>query len=246
VRPCRQAGMCSCSLLSPQSAQLLIVQRGALGCRWAPQAEARWRSLAAMGARAWQRTSLAHVVAGIAFEPAGLAASNGSSAPTIAGLGRFVARTLADSRFEAAIHSQWDSAVMPGRSWAPVGAACTCWRAIMGHQRHMSTTASVPATAATQPPAGPRPDTLAQLLADRRPLLAPLQPPTQQRKTPASYIPWVFSRHQTPIRHVANRMGFLMQALEEEQVRVACRPSQALIQTGCIYSAAAGGCAISC
>lgn len=44
----------------------------------------------------------------------------------------------------------------------------------------------------------------------------PLQPERQAKL--AKYAPWVFSRHLVPLRHVRNRMGFLMQSLESEQV----------------------------
>ncbi len=41
----------------------------------------------------------------------------------------------------------------------------------------------------------------------------------------SEYIPWVFSRHQTPLRHVARRVQFFKQALEQEQVCARqCRP----------------------
>lgn len=43
-----------------------------------------------------------------------------------------------------------------------------------------------------------------------------LQPAAQQLKR-AKYTPWVFTRHLSQPRGIVQRMGFLMQSLEEEQ-----------------------------
>ncbi|KAL6750433.1 translation protein SH3-like domain-containing protein [Haematococcus lacustris] len=43
--------------------------------------------------------------------------------------------------------------------------------------------------------------------------------PVKQKLKPAEYTPWVFSRHTSRPRGIVRRMHFMMQSLEEEQVR---------------------------